>query len=292
MTSLYRPARRSRQTVNRKEKVRRRFLGRMLAVGVPLLLVSAAAAAGFAGGAFGSQWLGPRVKDAPVFGLATLTVKGSRILSEAEVAETAGMTMGESVLALDLAAVRTRLLDHPLIRRASVARQLPAQVVIEIEERTPAAVVRGAGGRGEHIVDHDGRVVAFPPGAVPAGLPCFSGVEVNGGAVTAGGRQDLDDGIAIFREIRSFGFPPLDEVECIDLSRRSDAVLLPAGDGPLVHIGRAETEARLRRWSQVAVDLAEHWGEIDYIDLRARGQVVARPRELPGNSPEGEGGEG
>lgn len=292
MTSLYRPARRSRQTVNRKDKVRRRFLGRALAVGVPLLLIVAAAAAGFAGGAFGSQWLGPRVKDASVFGLTTLTVKGNRVLSEAEVAETAGMPMGESVLALDLAAVRSRLLDHSLIRTASVARQLPGQVVIEIEERTPAAVVRGAGGRGEYIVDHDGYVVDFPPGEVPAGLPCFSGVEMDGETVTEGGRQDLDDGIAIFREIRSFGFPPLDEVECIDLSRRGDAVLLPAGDGPLVHLGRVETQTRLRRWSQVAVDMAGHWGEIDYIDLRARGQVVVRPRELPESVPEGEGGEG
>lgn len=292
MTSLYRPARRSRQAVNRKDKVRRRLFGRVLAVGVPLLLVAAAAAAGFAGGSFGSQWLGTRVKEASVFGLATLTVKGNRMITEAEVAETAGMAMGESVLALDLAAVRTRLLGHPLVRTASVARQLPAQVIIEVEERAPAAVVRGAAGGDEYIVDYDGRVVAFPPDEVPAGLPCFSGVEMDGERVTGGGQQDLDDGIAIFREIRSFGFPPLGEVECIDLSRKNDAVLLPAGEGPLVHLGRVETETRLRRWSQVAADLAENWGELDYIDLRAQSQVVARPREVPGSGPEEEGGKG
>ena len=135
MTVLYRPRRPSGQAVYRRGKFKRRLLSLLLAAGIPLFLILSAAIAGFAGGRIGSQWLKERVAEAAAFKLADMTVRGNRFLSEEEVVETAGVTAGESILAMDLEGVRSRLLTHPLVRTAAVARSLPSEIIIDIEER-------------------------------------------------------------------------------------------------------------------------------------------------------------
>jgi cell division septal protein FtsQ len=275
--------------VYRREKVKRRLFRLLLAAGIPLFLLLVAAIAGFAGGTFGSQWLKEKVTQASVFRLADMTVGGNRVLSEGEVVEAAGVTMGESILAMDLEGIRSRLLTHPLVRSAAVARRLPSGVIIDIEERTPAALVRADG---EQVVDRDGYAVHVPEGLETQWLPCFEGVEMEGRRVTERGLLDLSDGMDLIHAISSFGFPPLGRIACIDLSDRNDAVLLPAGDGPLVHLGREKTTERLRRWKLVAPDLASQWEAVEYIDLRAEGQVVAKPQVLSDAEGRPGGGEG
>lgn len=278
MTGLYRPRRPSGQAVYRREKVKRRLFRLLLAVGIPLSLLLAAAVVGFAGGTFGSQWLKKKATDASVFRLADMTVRGNSALSEEEVVWTAGVTMGESILAMDLEGIRAALLTHPLVRSAAVARRLPSGIIIDIEERTPAALLRADGGQ---VVDREGYVVHLPEGAGSRWLPCFEGVELEGGRVAERGMRDLNDGMDLIHAIGSFGFPPLGRIACIDLSDRNDAVLLPAGEGPLVHLGREKTYERLRRWKMVAHDMDSQWEAVEYIDLRADGQVIAKPQVPP-----------
>jgi cell division septal protein FtsQ len=288
MKHLYRPKHRSGQAVSRKGRGRRRMTRLLLTLGVPLLFLLAAGLAGFAGGTLGSPWVKDQVRQAPGFRLDTLTVKGNRLLSEEEVAERTEVKAGESILSVDLEAVRARLLEHPLVREASVSRQLPSELIIEIEERTPAAVVKGDG---ERIVDREGYVVTVPAGEGPGRLPCFTGIDIENGRVTEGGLLDLGDGIALVHAIGTVGFPPPDEIECIDLSRGNDAVLLPRGEGPLVHLGRGDTFERLGRWRMIRKDMASRWEAMEYIDLRAEGQVVAKPRAvLREEAPGGEDG--
>jgi cell division septal protein FtsQ len=288
MKNLYRPKHPSRQAVSRKGKGRRRMTRLLLTLGVPLLFLAAAGLAGFAGGTFGSPWVKEQLRKTPGFRLDTLTVKGNRLLSEEEVAERTAVEAGESILNVDLEAVRARLLEHPLVREASVSRQLPSELLIEIEERTPAAVVMEVG---ERVVDREGFVVNVPAGDGPAGLPCFTGIGIENGRVTGEGMLDLDDGIALARAIGAVGFPPSDEIECIDLSRGNDAVLLPRGEGPLVHLGRGDTYERLGRWRMIREDMASRWEAMEYIDLRAEGQVVVKPRAVPREeAPGGEDG--
>jgi cell division protein FtsQ len=278
MKHLYRPKHPSGQAVCRKGKGRRRMTRLLLTLGVPLLFLSAAGLAGFAGATLGSPWVKEQVWQTSAFRLDTLTVKGNRLLSEAEVAERTEVEAGESILKVDLEAVRARLLEHPLVRKASVSRQLPSELLIEIEERTPAAVVRGDG---ERVVDRDGYVVNVPAGDGPERLPCFSGIDIENGRVTERGLQDLGDGLDLVYAIGTVGFPSPEEIGCIDLSRGTDAVLLPRGEGPLVHLGRGDTFERLGLWKMVREDMASRWEAMEYIDLRAEGQVVAKPRAVP-----------
>jgi hypothetical protein len=63
----------------------------------------------------------------------------------------------------------------------------------------------------------------------------------------------------------------------VDLSDPDDAVIVPVSGRPLVHTGRRDAAGRLQRWRSVAPDMAQRWPDLDYVDLRAEGQVVAMP---------------
>ena len=69
-----------------------------------------------------------------------LEVRGSHFLSEGEVRELASPAVGESILTLDIEALKARLRSSPWVADATVTRALPDTVRVEIHERVPLAL--------------------------------------------------------------------------------------------------------------------------------------------------------
>ena len=69
-----------------------------------------------------------------------LEVRGSQFLSEGEVRELASPAVGESILTLDIEALKARLRASPWVADATVTRALPDTVRVEIHERVPLAL--------------------------------------------------------------------------------------------------------------------------------------------------------
>jgi cell division protein FtsQ len=269
--TVYRPNRKAGQDVRRKKRPRdytgsvRRHL--------PTVLVGAAVfGASFAAVSLSGSVSG-FVKSSISFPLAQVRISGNSHLSEDRVLAAADVSFGENLLDVDLEAIRERLMSHPLVRSATIRRKFPSEIVIAITERTPAAVVFDGQ---PYVVDAEGYVMALP-GEGETTLPCLRGLTVEGRRVAVDDLGDLEDGMMIIGAIREAGFPKLSSLECIDLGRRSDAILVPRGGRPLVHVGRTDVAARLRSWEAVVRDMAARWQEVEYVDLRAEGMVVAKP---------------
>src|SRR5262245_61541901 len=97
----------------------------------------------------------------PLFGARAILVRGNVALEADRVVRLAGLEMGVNVAHLDVAAAETRLRRDPWVADASIRRDLPGTIVIEIRERRPMAAVRGG-----PILAGDGTVL---PGAEPVG---------------------------------------------------------------------------------------------------------------------------
>ena len=274
MKSFYRPDFDAHQAVYHRSQRRRRLLvaarrgGFVLALGAVIALGSAAWAS------LGPGWVRARLSSLRLFRIETMQVSGNRILSSATVLATAGLRSGESLVGLDLAAARDRLLAHPRVREASLRRRLPGTIVVEIVERVPCVIVRADR---DYIVDAEGVVVAEDAPGTRSDLPVLKGVEAVAGALTARGAADLAAGIELIAAIRLVGFPALSAIDHVDCTDPDDAVIVPVSGRPLVHAGRRDVAGRLRRWHLVAPDMAQRWPEMEYVDLRAEGQVVAMP---------------
>ncbi len=71
------------------------------------------------------------------FGVGSVTIAGQTDLSEQLILETAGVDPRQSLLFLDVAAMRKKLMALPLVKNASVRKLFPNRLVIEVTERQP-----------------------------------------------------------------------------------------------------------------------------------------------------------
>lgn len=91
------------------------------------------------------------------FGIDAVTITGQGELSEAEILSGAGIGPKNSLLFLDVTQARASLMQAPLVRNAKVRKFYPNRLLIEIEERQPAAVWQNDGKIS--IVSSDGKVI-------------------------------------------------------------------------------------------------------------------------------------
>lgn len=274
MKSYYRPDFDAHQSAYHRAQRRRRILSAVRRGGLALALGAVVALCSAAWASLGPGWVRARLASLPLFRIESVHVSGNRVLTSAEVLAAAGVRTGESLIGLDLDAAHARLVGHARVRAASLRRRLPGAVVVEIVERVPCALVRADR---DYLVDADGAVVAeAAPGARPD-LPVLIGIEAVAGALTQRGAADLAAGLELVDAVRQVGFPALSAIGHIDMSDPDDAVIVPVAGRPLVRAGRRDAIGRLRRWHLVAPAMAQRWPELEYVDLRAEGQVVALP---------------
>ncbi|MCC2095903.1 MAG: cell division protein FtsQ/DivIB [Hyphomicrobiales bacterium] len=91
------------------------------------------------------------------FGVDVITISGQRELLSTEVLKIAGIRSQDSLLFLDVKAIRERLVASPIIQTANVRKLYPNQLVIAIGERTADALWQRDGE--VLIIAADGRVI-------------------------------------------------------------------------------------------------------------------------------------
>ena len=108
------------------------------------------------------------------FRIATVAIDGARHLSREEILAAAGVNGRTSLLFLDVADARARLLTNPWIAEATVQKLLPDRLVISISERVAFALWQRAGRVG--VIASDGTVLEPYVLQRYAGLPLVVGI--------------------------------------------------------------------------------------------------------------------
>jgi cell division protein FtsQ len=233
--------------------------GRALRRSVPALVAGAVVAAVGVG-----LWAGHRyVTSSPRFAVATIDVRGTARLTADDVRALLRVRPGDNVFAADLRAEAAALEGEPWILAAEVRRELPDTIVVEVEERTAAAVVAldalyyaDAGGVPFRRCDED----------YAAELPLVTGLERDafaaGNPAGAAAVRAALATIATWRAVPTR--PVVDEIH-VD---GKGGLALRTEDGVSIQLGTDPDgiAARLRRF-----DLAwSHLGE----DERARARTI------------------
>lgn len=131
-------------------------------LGVALLFAST----GIYGATVGERWqdFGSALAAGPNafargsgFTLANVDVQGRRILTDQEILDAIGVEQGQSLVFLDANAARERLLQNPLVLKATVRKLYPDTIAVSIVEREPYALWQ----RGEKlsVIAVDGTVI-------------------------------------------------------------------------------------------------------------------------------------
>ena len=111
--------------------------------------------------------------DNRYFSVREIEVHGSEKVGGDEIVTIAGLRHGMNIWKIDAVAIEKKIAKHPWVRRVLVRRDFPRRVVIDVEERTPKAIV-GAGKL--YYVDADGVVFKEVDSGENIKFPMLTGI--------------------------------------------------------------------------------------------------------------------
>ena len=218
-------------------------------------------------------WAGyAKTMDSERLKVGRVEVRGSEFLSEGEVREMLGPAVGENILTLDIGALKARLRSSPWVADATVGRNLPDTLKVEIRERVPLALAEL---ERLYLMDKDGGLIdLYGPRTASFDLPIVRGLA----GVDEEARRDraqragtlLDDLGELAGEV-------------------SEVLVLPSGDlrvvlrraGEVVLLGEPPFHARVLTFLSLRKDLTERCPDAEYFDLRFAGRIYAKQPPSP-----------
>lgn len=209
--------------------------------------------------------------------VANVTVDGNSIVNKSEILTQADINNESKLFDIDLFAVRKRIEQNPFIRTASVSREVPNRIAIQIEERVPiAAVVL------DKVFYFDAEGYVLPPTRSENifDLPVLTG-SLRRGELVPGRRYsttNVQEALTILRMAQQVGDQLYRRISEVHVEADKDIILHTAEFGVPVIFGRGDIAAKLVKFDTFWKEFVLHHGahELRFVDLRYRDQVVVR----------------
>lgn len=108
------------------------------------------------------------VMASPYFDISDITIDGNINLKRDDILSSANIKIGQNIFSVSIEDVYKRLKGSPWIKDASVKKEMPDRLKIEINERKPAAVLKS---NELYLIDGEGVVLAKLNGESDRGFP-------------------------------------------------------------------------------------------------------------------------
>lgn len=241
-----------------------------------ILLVFGFMVAGAGAGA-GAKAAWNWVTHSPRFAIRELVIRSGPRVSAPEVRTLSELTEGDNILSFRLKKCVAALEIHPWVKSASVMRELPDRVVIEIKEREPVAVIALGG---LYYVDADGEVFKKLLPGEAMDYPVFTGLtlpEVVNNLETA--TPLIQEGIAIIGLARHSRIFRESELSEIYLDREQGATAVRAADGLRIRFGKDDIPDKWVRLERTLEEMGDETIKVAELDLNYEGRATIRLRE-------------
>ncbi len=212
--------------------------------------------------------------DNPYFSVREIQVRGGDKVGGSEIVAMAGLKHGMNMWKIDPAAIEKKVARHPWVRKVLARREFPRRVVIEVEERTPKAIV--AMGK-LYYVDADGVVFKEVGADENVAFPLLTGLrpEELMTADTAT-RKRIQDAVRVGERMAK-GAHALSEIH-FDAPER--LVLYTTPHAVALQVGWGDWDGKLQRLDRVLAAWKGNEDRLASLDVSFRDQVVARLRRV------------
>ena len=212
----------------------------------------------------------------PYFNLREVEVVGNRRLSRTEVVEASGMESGANLLTVNIGAIAERLRRHPWIRSAAVYRRFPGRIVLEIEERTPRAIL--AANKLYYVDEQAEFFTRLLPGD-SVRLPLFTGVKEEDLRASGSEIKDmLRNGLRLI-DYMDKGTCGLDIAEISYIRIKvEEGLRLYTTSGQVVILGKSDLEQKMERFGRLKKFLTQRgeWHNAREINLDFEDRALVR----------------
>ncbi len=248
----------------------RKFLPRVLRVGIALFSVTLILVGGF----FVSQFL----MASDLFRVDEVTVQGNQRLSGQQIAVLSDIEKGVNTFELDLDLIGRKIEENPWIQTAQVQRIFPRQVVIQVTERKPVAIINLGY---LYYLDKQGEIFKVLGAADSLDFPVVTGFDYEKAQKhDADYAQDLRQIVELLDDIRQRPQFDLKQVSEVHRDKTGDLTLFTLRGGVRVKLGRGEYKKKIDRLEKIYARLKPKLKILDYIDLNVDEKVIVRIERL------------
>ena len=214
------------------------------------------------------------VLESPYFSVREIQVRGGEKFGGNEIVTMAGLKHGMNMWRIEPATIEKKVAKHPWVRRVLVRREFPRRVVIEIEERTPKAIV--AMGK-LYYVDSDGVVFKEVGVGESVQFPLLTGLRPDElGNRDPAVRRKIQDAVRL-SDLMAKDSQTISEVHF----EAADRVILYTTAYPLaLHMGWGDWEGKVQRVDRVLKLWKGHEERLVTLDASFGDQIVARVRRM------------
>jgi cell division septal protein FtsQ len=214
------------------------------------------------------------VLESPYFSVGEIQVRGADKVRGDEVVTMAGLRRGMSIWSIDLANIEKRIGRHPWVRRVFVRREFPRRVIIDVEERTPKAIVAL---RKLYYVDADGVVFKEVGPGENVKFPLLTGLRAEQfTAPDPATRRRIQDAIRL-SELMVQRSHSLSEIHFA----KPDRLVVYTTEYPIaLHMGWGNWGEKLARMERLLALWKGNEERLASLDMSFRDQVVARLRRV------------
>jgi cell division protein FtsQ len=217
----------------------------------------------------------PRMKvgldESEYFRLENVDIVGVERAGKAEIIRAVGVKAGGSILKTDLAAIRSRVKDVSWVKEVEVMRELPARLIIKVQEHDPVGVIAPMGdidiGDGFLFVDVDGETALINEEI--SGYPVFTGFEET---------EELIYGAELITKLIDEGIVGKNSIKGIKYDEVMGFRVMTKG-GVLLRFGHPPFAEKIKRLIVVMTDSMDR-GEIEYIYLDIENSIVVKYRGI------------
>ena len=214
------------------------------------------------------------ILESQYFSVREIQVRGADKVSGDEVIAMAGLRRGMSIWSIELAAIEKKIGRHPWVRRVSVRREFPRRVIIDVEERTPKAIVAM---RKLYYVDSDGVVFKEVGPGENVKFPLLTGLRPE--QITApdpATRKRIQDALRL-SEMMVQRSHSLSEIHFA----KPDRLVVYTTAYPIaLHMGWGNWAEKLTKMERLLVLWKGNEERLASLDMGFRDQVVARLRRV------------
>ena len=244
----------------------RKLLHRALRIGVfgfsALLLV------------IGSTLLVQLLLASDLFRVETIKVQGNSQMGREEIVGLSDIQTGTMTFDLDLHLIGRKIAENPWVREARVSRIFPKQVVIQIEERKPRAIINLDY---LYYLDETGEVFKVLGSGDSLDYPVVTGFNREelheGGSDSA---RQLREIVGLIEDLKQREIFNLDQVSEIHREAGGGLCLFTYKGAVKIRLGRCDYQEKISRLERIYAKLEKRLPVLDYIDLNVDERIIVR----------------
>jgi len=217
---------------------------------------------------------GRMLLDWGYFQIESVKVENNRRVSAEEITALSNIKAGSGIFDLDLKRIGRKIEENPWIARASVRRLFPRDVVIDVEERTPMAILSLDY---LYYVDTAGEIFKLLEGDDRLDLPVISGLQPEDLQQQPDqAKQQLLEAVGLLQNLAYRQDLKLEQISEVHIDRQGGFSLVTCRGGVPIKLGSMNFASKLDRLEKVFKGLQSRLLALAYIDLNVDDRVIVR----------------